>query len=156
MYLGPYAELPVKLKSIKRDNCPTPANCPNPTTEPFCPQCGIQVSRRFHEFQQADPPIPNFLFENLKEALFTTDGMAGPERLGDAQVVYRFLGNVRRPNQPREFHLDESTDLHIDLTLLNAKEEIAWFKQAFSPEWMLIQKTYGAPIFRWGLLQWFS
>lgn len=136
--------------------CPRPVQCPNPTEGLYCPQCGIQVNKRFHEFQTADPPLPDFLFRELNEALFTADGMTGPERIGDDQVVYRLLGNQRRPEQPREFHLDDSTALRIDLTVLDAQDEIAWFKKAFASEWMKVQKTYGGLIFRWGLLQWFS
>ena len=155
-YLGPYAELPVLLTTVKRDMCSQPASCPNPTSGMYCPQCGMQVNRRFHEFQSADPPIPDFLFRALDEAVSTTDGMGGPERIGDDRVVYRLIGNQRRASQPREFHLAGSSDLRIDLTAISFQDELAWFRKAYAPEWMKIQEQYGGLIFRWGFLQWFT
>jgi hypothetical protein len=155
-YLGPYAELPVKLKSVRVDQCPDKANCPNPTSGPFCAQCGIQVSKRFHQYQSADPPVPDFCFRKLGESLHLADGMSGPERIGDDQVVYRFIGNEPRPKQPREFHVDAQGDVWMDLSVISVQDELDWFKRAYAKEWLELQGTYGNLIFRWGFLQWHS
>lgn len=157
-YLGPYAELPLTLKTTRRDMCPHPAQCPNPDPEEgqFCATCGIQVSQRFHEFQATDPPLPDFLWKELQETLFLADGVGGPTRLDANLVVYRILGNVDRPEKPREFHLDTDGDVSMDLTTLNMQGEIEWFKRAYAAEFMKIQETYGGVLFRWGFLQWFN
>jgi len=155
-YLGPYAELPVKLKTTRRDMCPRAADCPNPTEGQFCSVCGIQVAKRFHEFQAADPPVPDFVWKELNEALMTADGSTGPARIDAESVVYRLIGNTSRVNQPREFHLDSQGEIVLDLAPVNVQDEIAWFKRAFAAEFMKVQETYGGILFRWGFLQWFS
>jgi hypothetical protein len=157
-YLGPYAELPLTLKTTRRDMCPEPAQCPNPDPlkSQFCATCGMQTSKRFHEFQAADPPLPDFLFQELNEALFTADGMGGPTRIDAEHVVYRLIGNVAKSDKPREFHLDTDGDLAMDLTTMNMQDEIAWFKRAYAAEFMKVQQTYGGIVFRWGFLRWFS
>ena len=126
-YLGPYAELPLTLKTTRRDMCTQPAVCPNPDPlkEQYCATCGMQASKRFHEFQAADPPLPDFLFEVLNEALFTADGMMGPTRIDAEHVVYRLIGNIRKPDKPREFHLDAKEDWALDLTVVSMQDEIA-------------------------------
>lgn len=155
-YLGPYAELTLTMNTVRRDTCPKPAECPNPTDAPFCPTCGMVVSKRFVEFQSADPPLPDFLWKELHEALFCADGMAGPERLDAQHVIYRIIGNVTRDGQPREFHLDQNGDFWLDMSTLDPRVEMAWFKRAFAPELHHLQETYGGFHIRWGLLQWFS
>jgi len=153
-YLGPYAELAVTLQTTKRDMCPKPQNCPNPTEGQFCPTCGIQVAKRFHVFQSTDPPFPEFLWKNLNETMMSADGMAGPQRLDDDRVVYRIIANVYREGQPREFHLDEHDDIWMDLSVIDMKAEIAWFRRAFASELSPLQGTYGSFAIKWGLLQW--
>lgn len=153
-YMGPYAELPVTLKSQRVDQCPQKASCPNQGEGAFCSLCGMQLSRRFHEFQAADPPVSDFLWKELNEALMTTDGTAGPERIDATHVVYRLVGNVGKPGQLREFFLGDS-DVTMDLTNLDMQAEIDWFKKAFAEEFMKIQMAYGGLLFKWGYLQWF-
>jgi hypothetical protein len=157
-YLGPYLELPLTLKTTERDMCPQPAQCPNPdpNTSPFCATCGMQVAKRFHQFQSADPPIPDFLFRELNDALATADGMMGPTRVDHEHVIYRLIGNARRPNPPREFYLDDNSDVWMDLTSVDTQAEIKWFKEAYTPELMKVADAYGGMMFKWGFLQWFS
>ena len=138
--------------------CTQPETCPNPDPlkGQFCATCGMQASKRFHEFQSADPPLPDFLFEALNEALFTADGMAGPTRVDSEHVIYRLIGNIRKPDKPREFHLNANEDLALDLTATSMQDEIAWFKRSYAAEFMKVQETYGGIVFKWGYLQWFS
>jgi len=136
--------------------CPRAADCPNPTEGQFCSVCGIQVAKRFHQFQAADPPVPDFLWKELNEALFTADGAGGPTRIDAESVVYRLIGNQARPGQPREFHLSSDGEIVLNLAIVSMTDEIAWFKKAFASEWMKIQEAYGGILFKWGYLQWFS
>jgi len=34
-------------------------------------------------------------------------------------------------------------------------EEIAWFREAFAPEWEALRELYGNFEFKWGFLQWY-
>jgi hypothetical protein len=154
-YLGPYAEFKLPLKSEKVDTCQR-QDCPNTQGEPFCATCGMETKRRFHEYQDTDPPFGTVLLDHLKEALHTADGMSGPEILANTTVVYRLVPNVSRPGAPRDFHLEADQDLWVDITSLDGNGEIEWFKEAFASEWESLAKFYGTFTFKWGYLQWFS
>jgi len=155
IYLGPYAELGLALQTHKIDQCPQKAVCPNPTEGVYCPTCGLQVSKRFHEFQSTNPPMPDLLFKECREALMQADGMSGPQRLDASNVIYRLVGNQTRPECPREFWVESSDSMWMNLTQIDSQAEIAWFKKAYAAEWMKVQGAYGPIKFNWGLLQWF-
>lgn len=154
-YLGPYAEFKLPLKSERVDTCRR-EDCPNPQKGEFCAACGMELKRRFHEYQDTDPSFRSVTLDHLNQALHTADGMAGPETIGSTTVLYRLVPNVTRPRQPREFHLDTDQDLWMDITSLDGNAEIDWFKEAFAAEWEQLARFYGDFTFKWGFLQWFS
>lgn len=154
-YLGPYAEFKLSLKSERVDTCRR-KDCPNPEGGQFCATCGMELKRRFHEYQATDPPFGTVMVDELKEALHCADGMGGPQTVGGNTVIYRLVPNVTRPGEPREFHLDTDEDLWMDITSLDGNAEIEWFKEAFAPEWVVLAKSYGTFTFKWGFMQWFS
>jgi len=153
-YLGPYAELTLPLKTTRHDTCRQPDKCPN-VPHGFCSTCGMEIKKRYHEFQDTDPSLPSILTDVLSEALFTADGIEGPEQPNSNTVIYRLVPNVTRSGQLREFHVDEDASFWRDLTHFSTQDEIAWFEDAFAPEWSALREVYGDIHFKWGLLQWF-
>lgn len=154
-YLGPYAELTLPLVSKKVDTC-RQANCPNAQSGTFCPTCGMELKRRFHEYLHTEPPFDMVMVDHLKEALHRADGMSGPQMLTTSTVVYRVVPNQTRRDQPREFHVDTDSDLWVDISGFDVEGEIEWFKKAFAPEWNELLQFYGKFAFKWGYLQWFN
>ena len=154
-YLGPYAEFVLPLKTQKRDMCPKPAECPNAQSGQFCPHCGMELNKRYHEYQHTDPPIHEILVGVLSEALLTADGITGPQQPDRDTVIYRVIKNQARPGEPRSFYLDDDCGVWVPIPPSAIPDEIAWFRRAFAPEWETLQELYGKFEFRWGFLQWY-
>jgi hypothetical protein len=80
----------------------------------------------------------------------------------DGVQIYQYCGMPKesRPGVPRWpmlFRFEEpvrETD-SLDWSELNPKAEIAWFKEAFAEEVVLLQRIFaGPPEFRWGFIYW--
>jgi len=142
-YLGPYAEFVLPLKTDRRDMCPQPTDCPNAQSGQFCPRCGMELEKRYHDYQNTDPPMHEILVKVLDEALMNADGVSGPEQPDRNTVIYRLIQN------------QDDDSVCVEVVSNMVMEEIAWFREAFAPEWEALRELYGNFEFKWGFLQWY-
>lgn len=145
-YVGPYAEVTVKLVEVRKDGCNLRTafeTCPDPT-EGFCSKCGIEASKRFTTRKEAE-------HSHWDVVDLTDEHLIAANANMHSGSVYHFIPQVTRKGDP-SFTRDGDECCTHDLSERNLAKEMDWFRFAFGSELAKVEAHYGNLEIKWGVI----
>ena len=144
IHIGPYIRVSYEKRISRSDNCRMKSECPD-SSDPYCPKCGLDSSRRFSTYEVK----PEFwdMFDN-------GEPLASVGEDGESECGTRGIADLRPNNYPLPRDFGGENDL--DSTDLDIEAEISWMKEKHSKEISILNEKFGEEHVevRWGYFSW--